>query len=143
MDFGGTPAQNATTPQAFATYVPNLDYDWTGDRYAYGRALTKNDGISGRFTGRLRPACTGVHEFEVYADDTANIWIGGERLSSVASYGTRYAARWLDSTLWYDFKVDWTENGGGSAIRLKWKPSCNAAMSYTAIPQANFQPTGD
>jgi hypothetical protein len=143
MDFGGTAAQNATTPQAFATYVPNLDYDWGADRYAYGRALTSSDGLSGRFTGRLKPACSGVHEFEVYADDTANIWIGGERLISVASYGTRYAARWLDSTLWYDFKVDWTENGGGSGIRLKWKPSCNAAVSYTAIPQANFQPSGD
>jgi hypothetical protein len=144
MEFGTTGIpQNATTPQGFATYVPNLDYDWGGDRFAYGRALTDSDSVSGRFTGRLKPACTGVHQFEVYADDTSKIWIGGERLIEQSSWGTRYAARWLDSALWYDFKVDWSDNGAGAGIRLKWKPSCNAALSYTAIPQANFQPTGD
>jgi hypothetical protein len=143
MDFGLSPPQNASTPQAFATYVPNLDWDWGGDRFAYGKAMTDADSISGRFTGRLQPACTGVHQFEVYADDTTNIWIGGERLISTDSWGTRYAARWLDSSLLYDFKVDWTENGGGAGIRLKWKPACNAAASYTVIPTANFKPTGD
>src|SRR5262249_40962240 len=64
MDFGGSSLPtNATTPQAYATYVPYLDYDWGGDRYSYGRALTDSDTMSGRFTGRLQPACSGVHEF--------------------------------------------------------------------------------
>jgi hypothetical protein len=144
MDFGaaGVP-QNATTPQAFATYVPNLDYDWSGERFAYGSAMTASESLSGRFSGRMKPACSGVHEFEIYADDTAKVWIGGERLIDQPSWGTRYAARWLDGTQWYDFKVDWTENGGGAGIALKWKPSCNGATTYTAIPQASFQPTGD
>jgi hypothetical protein len=142
MDFGGSaPAVNATTPQAYTTYVPNLDFDWGSDRMSYGRALTSSDTMSGRFTGRLKPGCTGIHEFEIYADDTANVWIGGERLIQQTSYGTRYAARWLDGSVNYDFKVDWTENGGGAGIRLRWKP-CGAA-SYAVIPQANFFPTGD
>lgn len=144
MDFGGALlASNATTPQAYQTYVPYLDFDWGSDRFSYGRALTSSDTMSGRFTGRLQPACTGVHEFEIYADDTTNIWIGGERLIQQTSYGTRYAARWLDSSLLYDFKVDWTENGGGAGIRVRWKPSCNGATSYKAIPGANFKPSGD
>ena len=142
MDFGGAAlGTNATTPQAFTTYVPNLDYDWGGDRYAYGRALTNSDTMSGRFTGRLKPGCTGMHEFEIFADDTTNIWIGGERLIQQNSWGTRYAARWLDAAVTYDFKVDWTEDGGGAGIRLRWKP-CGAA-AYVPVPQANFLPTGD
>jgi PA14 domain len=143
MDFGATPPSNAATPQAYQTFVPNVDFDWGGDRFSYGRALTSSDTLSGRFTGRLQPACTGVHEIEVFADDTANVWIGGERLVQQTGYGTKYAARWLDSALLYDFKVDWTENGGGSGIRLRWKPACSGATSYTVIPQANFRPTGD
>lgn len=143
MDFGATIPLNSTTPQAYKTYVPYLDYDFGNDRYSYGRALTSSDTMSGRFTGRLQPACTGMHEFEIYADDTANVWIGGERLLQQTSYGTKYAARWLDSAQLYDFKVGWTENGGGAGIRIRWKPACNGATSYTAIPQANFRPTGD
>ena len=144
MDFGGASLPtNATTPQAYSTYVPYLDYDWGGDRYSFGSALTSSDTMAGRFTGRLQPACTGLHEFEIYADDTTNIWIGGERLINQTSAGTRYAARWLDSSVLYDFKVDWTENGGGAGIRIRWKPACNGAAGYTAIPGANFRPTGD
>jgi len=143
MDFGGSSlAVNATTPQAYQTFVPSVDFDWGNDRFSYGRALTSSDTMSGRFTGRVQPACTGVTEFEVYADDTANVWIGGERLLQVSSYGTKYAARWLDSTQWYDFKVDWTENGGGAGIRIRWKP-CGSAGGYVVIPSANFKPTGD
>ncbi len=144
MDFGGSSnATNNTTPQAYKTYVPYLDYDWSGDRYSFGRALTSSDTMSGRFTGRLQPICTGMYEFEIYADDTSNVWIGGERLLQQTGNGTKYAARWLDSAVMYDFKVDWTENSGGAGIRVRWKPACNAATAYTAIPQANFRPTGD
>ncbi|HVY25116.1 MAG TPA: PA14 domain-containing protein [Polyangiaceae bacterium] len=144
MDFGGALlTNNSTTPQAYQTYVPYLDFDWSGERFSYGRALTNGDTMSGRFTGRLQPACTGVTEFEIFADDTVNIWIGGERLIQQTSWGTRYAARYLDAALLYDFKVDWTENGGGAGIRVRWKPSCNGATSYKAIPGANFKPTGD
>ncbi|MDF3064419.1 MAG: hypothetical protein K0R38_20 [Polyangiaceae bacterium] len=143
MGFGSGSMNNSTTPQAYQTFVPNVDFDFGSDRFSYGRALTNSDTLSGRFTGRMQPACTGVHEFEVYADDTANVWIGGERLLQQTSSGTKYAARWLDSALLYDFKVDWTENGGGSGIRVRWKPACNGATSYIAIPQANFRPTGD
>lgn len=143
MDFGGATAVNNTTPQAFKTYVNNVDFDWGNDRYAYGRALTSSDTMSGRFTGRLQPICSGVYEFEIYGDDTSNTWIGGERLLQQTSYGTKYAARYLDAATIYDFKVDWTENGGGAGIRIRWKPSCNGATSYTAIPKANFFPTGD
>jgi PA14 domain len=142
MDFGGSSlATNATTPQGYSTYIPNVDYDWGGDRFSYGRALTDSDTMSGRITGRLIPGCTGMHEFEIFADDTTNIWIGGERLIQQTSWGTRYAARWLDSALLYDFKIDWTENGGGAGIRVRWKPCASAA--YVPIPQANFLPTGD
>ena len=144
QDFGGSSvAVNNTTPQAYKTYVPYLDYDWTGDRYSYGRALTSSDTMSGRFTGRLQPLCTGMYEFEIYADDNTNVWIGGERLAQQTSSGTKYSARWLDSALMYDFKVDWTEGSGNAGIRVRWKPACNAATTYTAIPQANFRPTGD
>jgi PA14 domain len=143
MDFGGGSTSNSSTPQAYQTFVPNVDFDFGSDRFSYGRALTSSDTLSGRFTGRIQPACTGVHEFEVYADDTANVWIGGERLLQQPSYGTKYAARWLDSALLYDFKVDWTENGGGAGVRIRWKPSCNGATAYTVIPQASFRPTGD
>jgi hypothetical protein len=144
MDFGGSSlASNSTTPQAYTTYVPNLDFDWGNGRFSRGRALTSSDTLSGRFTGRLQPACTGVHEFEIYADDTASIWIGGERLLQQTGWGTTYAARWLDSALMYDFKVDWTENSSGSGMRVRWKPACNGATSYVAVPQANFRPTGD
>jgi hypothetical protein len=142
QDFGGASlASNSATPQAYSTYVPYLDYDWGNERYSYGRALTSSDSMSGRFTGRLQPGCTGIHEFEIYADDTSMIWIGGERLLNQTSYGTQYASRWLDAAQLYDFKVDWTEGGGGAGIRLRWKP-CGAA-SWVAIPQANFRPTGD
>lgn len=142
MDFGGALlGSGSTTPQAYATYVPYLDYDWGGDRYSYGRALTSSDTFSGRFTGRLKPACTGMHEFEIFADDTSMIWIGGERLLSQSSWGTKYAARWLNSALTYDFKAEFTENGGGAGLRVRWKP-CGAS-SYVAIPNANFLPSGD
>ncbi len=144
MDYGNAlVGVNSTTPQAYKTYVNNLDYDWGNDRYSYGRALTDSNTMSGRFTGRLQPVCTGMYEFEVVADDTTNIWIGGERLLRQTSAATRYAARYLDAATLYDFKVDWTENSGGAGIRLRWKPACNGAVAYTAIPQANFFPTGD
>jgi hypothetical protein len=144
MDYGGaTVPVNATTPQAYKTYVNNLDFDWVNDRLSYGRALTGSDTMSGRFTGRLKPVCTGMYEFEVFADDTTNIWIGNERLLQQTAWGTRYAARQLDAAVTYDFKVDWTENSGGSGMRIRWKPTCNGATAYTAIPQANFLPTGD
>ncbi len=143
MDFGATPGVNSATPQAYQTFVPSVDFDWGNDRFSYGRALTSSDTMSGRFTGRMQPACSGIHEFEVYADDTTNIWIGGERLLQTTSWGTKYAARWLDGALLYDFKVDWTENGGGAGVRIKWKPACNGATDYSVIPQANFRPTGD
>ncbi len=144
MDFGGASVPlNSSTPQAYKTYVPYLDYDWGSDRYSYGRALTASTTMAGRFTGRLQPVCTGMYEFEIFADDTTNIWIGGERLLQQTSSGTKYAARWLDSGVMYDFKVDWTQNAGGSGIRVRWKPACNGATAYTAIPQANFRPTGD
>lgn len=143
IDFGGSSlAVNATTPQAYQTFVPTVDFDWGGDRFSYGRALTSSDTLSARFTGRLQPACTGVTEFEIYADDGVSIWIGGERLVQFATYGTKYAARWLDSTLFYDFKVDYVENGSNSAVRIKWKP-CNSAGGYVVIPSASFRPTGD
>ena len=143
MDFGATPPQNSTTPQAWQTWVPNLDYTWGESRYSLGNVITDNDTLSGRFTGRLQPACTGVHEFEIVADDTAKVWIGSERLIDIPTFGTRYGARWLDSNVLYDFKVDWTENGGPSGIRVRWKPACNGALSYVTIPQANFRPSGD
>jgi hypothetical protein len=143
MDYGATAPSNSTTPQAYQTFVPTVDFDFGSDRFSYGRALTSSDTMSGRFTGRLQPACTGIHEIEVFADDTANVWIGGERLLQQTSYGTKYAARWLDSALLYDLKVDWTENGGGAGVRLRWKPACNGATAYAVIPQANLRPTGD
>jgi len=144
IDFGGTtlPA-NASTPQAYTTYVPNLDFDWGNNRHTYGRSLTNSDTWSGRFTGRLQPACTGVHELEVIANDTASLWIGAERVVRVTSTGTRTGVIWLDSAQLYDFKVDWTENTGGASIKARWKPACNGALAFTAIPSANFQPTGD
>jgi hypothetical protein len=144
QDFGGAGVPtNATTPQAYSTYVPYVDYAWGNDRYSYGRALTSSDSMSGRFTGRLQPACTGVHEFEIYADDTANVWIGGERLIRQTASGTQYAARWLDSAQLYDFKAEFTEGSGSAGISIRWKPACNGATSYVAIPQASFRPTGD
>jgi hypothetical protein len=144
MDFGGALlATNNTTPQAYTTYVPTLDYDWGGDRMSFGRALTSSDTMSGRFTGRIQPACTGIHEFEIWADDTAMLWIGSERVMRITSGATKYGAIWLDSNLLYDFKLDWTENGGSAGIRVRWKPSCNGATSYSVVPQANFRPTGD
>lgn len=144
QDFGGASlAVNSTTPQAYSTYVPNLDYEWGGDRHAYGRALSSSDTMSVRYTGRIQPACTGLHEFEVYVDDTAKIWIGGERLIDHTNAGTKYAARWLDGSQWYDFKADYTEGTGSAYMRLRWKPQCNAATTYSIIPQANFRPSGD
>lgn len=144
QDFGGaTVATSSTTPHAYSTYVPYIDYDWGSDRYSYGRGLTASEGLSARFTGRLQPACTGVHEFEVYADDTATVWIGGERVSTQSAAGTRTGARWLDASVLYDFKLDWTETTTNAAVRLKWKPACNSASSFSVIPQANFRPTGD
>lgn len=143
MTFGLESMQNSTTPQAYQTYVPSLDFDWGNDRISYGRALTSPDTMAGRFTGRLQPICSGVYEFEIYADDTTNIWIGGERLLQQTSWGTKYAARYLDAALLYDFKADWTENGGGAGIRMKWKAACNGDTAYNAIPAANFKPTGD
>jgi hypothetical protein len=143
-DFGGSSlTNNSTTPQAYTTYVPNIDYDWAGGRFSRGRGLTSSDTWSGRFSGRLQPACTGLHEFEITVDDIANVWIGGERLINVPGNSVKYAAMWLDSAHLYDFKLDFTENTGNASMKLKWKPACNGAAAYTAVPQANFVPTGD
>lgn len=144
-DFGGSSlTNNGTTPRAAQTYVPYIDFDWGADRFSYGRALTDSETWSARFTGRLLAACTGVHEFEIMADDSANVWIGGERLAQVSTFGTRYSARYLTGGSLYDFKLDFSELGGTGGIRVRWKPACNAAAtSYTAIPAANFRPTGD
>jgi hypothetical protein len=143
IDFGASVPTNATTPQGYQTYVPNLDYDWGDGRYSRGRALTSSDTWSGRFTGQIQPACTGVHELEVFADDYAALWIGAERVVHVPSYGTKTGAIWLDANLMYDFKLDWAENTGGAAVRLRWKPACSGALSFSVVPEANFRPSGD
>ncbi len=142
-DFGGpTFPSNATSPQGYQTYVKNLDFEWGNGRPNRGRGLTSSDTWSARFTGRLQPYCTGVHEFSVLADDGKKLWLNGERILSGTTWNkTEYGAMWLDSTLTYDFKLDYTEGSGGANLFVKWKPACDAgATTYVAIPEANFLP---
>jgi len=143
-DFGGsTIPANVANPQGYKTYVPNLNWDFGSGRLNYGTSITSNDTWAGRFTGRLIPACTGLHEFSIYADDTVKLWLNGERVALGTSSGTRTGAFWMDSTKTYDFKLDWSDTGSNSGIVASWRPACNSATMFSVIPQANFLPSGD
>jgi hypothetical protein len=143
IDYGTTSLVPGSTPQAYRTFVPNLDYSWSSARHSYGRALTDSDTWSARFTGRLQPACTGIHEIQLISDDGAYVWIGNERIVGGSTNSTRTGAIWLDAAKLYDFKAEWFDNTGGATMRVLWKPACNAAAAFVAIPEANFKPTGD
>jgi hypothetical protein len=143
-DFGGpTLPSNPTNPQGYGTFVPNIDWDFGTNRLNYGASITDSDNWSARFTGRLVPACKGVHEFQVYADDSARLWLNGQRVLRVTSFGTATGALWLDDAKTYDFKLDWHEATGGAGVVVSWKPTCKGATAFSVIPATSYLPTGD
>jgi hypothetical protein len=142
-DFGGSSlAINSLTPQAFNSFVPTVGADWAATRPSWGRSMTSSDTFSGRFTGRLKPSCSGIHEFQIIADDFATLWLAGQRVVS-ANTTAKSGAVYLDSATYYDFKLDYYETTTNAKVSLKWKPDCDASTLFVDIPTANLTPAGD
>ncbi len=126
-DFGGsTIAPNSVTPQGFNTFAPTIGGDWSSTRPSWGKSMTSGDTFSGRFTGRLKPSCSGIHEFQMLADNVGTLWLNGVRVVS-SSGSTKTSGLYLDSGSYYDLKLDYAEALSNASLSLKWKPDCDAS----------------
>ncbi|MDX2055984.1 MAG: PA14 domain-containing protein [Polyangiaceae bacterium] len=128
--------------KALTRIESTINTDWASGRPDYG-LITNNDNWSIRYTGQIQPPCSGVYEFQVDADDSMRLWIGPNRIVNKSSAGTGNGALYLQGGTRYDFKLDFEEGSGNAKALLTWKPNCQGAASFAAIPSAYLFPSGD
>jgi hypothetical protein len=135
-------AQNPTLQTSFTRYDPTIYADYGSGRTEFSQ-LTSSENLSTRWTGLLTAPCSGVYEFQTNGnvDDGGRLWLDQNRIANTWVYAAFYGATYLDAGD-HDFKFDWYEATGGSAVLLQWKVNCNSA-GWTSIPPSAFKPTGD
>ena len=135
-------AQNPTLQAAFTRNDPTIYADYGSGRTEFSQ-LTSSENLSTRWTGLLTAPCNGVYEFQTSGnvDDGGRLWLDQIRIANTWSAGAFYGATYLDAGD-HDFKFDWYEATGGSAVQLQWKVNCTSA-GWTSIPSSAFKPTGD
>jgi len=140
--FNANLAQNPTLQLGFTRYDSTIYANYGAGRTEFSQ-LTASDNLSARWTGLLTAPCSGVYEFQTNGnvDDGGRLWLDQTRVASTWSAAAFYGATYLDAGD-HDFKFDWYESTGNSAVQLQWKVNCNSA-GWAAIPQSAFKPTGD
>jgi len=140
--FNANLAPSPTLQASFTRYDPTIYANYGSGRTEFSQ-LTSSENLSTRWTGLLTAPCSGVYEFQTSGnvDDGGRLWLDQFRIANTWSAGAFYGATYLDAGD-HDFKFDWYEATGGSAVLLQWKVNCNAA-GWTSIPATAFKPTGD
>jgi YVTN family beta-propeller protein len=102
------------------------------------------DGFSARWTGKLLASTSGTHYFRTMVDDAVRLWVNGTLLyeNTVARPRTTSTSLPIELVAGqsYDFKMEYQELGGESAIFLTWLTP--GAPRYTAVPATSLSQVG-
>lgn len=130
--------KNFTAP-AIARLEPAINFEWGA---ASPDASIQPDTFSARLTGQLLARDTGVHSFFTTSDDGVRLWVNGQLVIDnwtphppTENTGTIS----LEAGKRYDVKLEYYEEGGGSTLRLEWKPP---AQPREVTPTAQLFPAG-
>lgn len=81
------------------------------------------DKFSIRWTGWLEPKESGRHRFCGYTDDGFRLWVGGKMIGEFwqdRPPRTTFCETELEAGKRHSIRMDWYENGGGTAASLYW-----------------------
>lgn len=84
----------------------------------------RSDGAAIRIVGKIKAPVTGKVRFDMVGDNGFNLMIGGETV--IYNWGTSYEKPvsgeiTLEKDKYYDFRIDYAEDWGGSNLHLRWK----------------------
>jgi beta-glucosidase len=115
-----------------------VDFDWG----AGSPAPTVNaDGFSVRWTGKIIPRKTGIHEIGVASDDGAKLWVNGTQLVDAwydQGTTTNTGTINLVAGIAYNITFEYYENGQNATARLVWlEPDGENTMLADAVQLAS------
>ena len=83
-------------------------------------------GVGAQIRGLIHLDKAGEYVFRLQSNDGVRLWIGGILMHTDPEI---HAARWspdmsyeVATPGWYDFKLDYYQRKGTSALRLEWTP---------------------
>jgi len=107
----------------------------TGDVLTADRPM----GVGAKIRGMIHLAQTGVYTFKVESNDGVRLHIGGIKLWTDPEIHSNRWSRPLEYEVteagWYDFKIDYYQRKGTSALQLTWVPP---AGSEETVPAEAF-----
>ncbi|MGD2206820.1 MAG: PA14 domain-containing protein [Anaerolineae bacterium] len=110
---------NLSGDPAYTTEETRVDYDWGNGRAADGMPP---DHFSVRWTGDWDFEA-GEYTFFAYADDGVRLWLDGDLLIDywMPGMGSHEAKRVIETAGRHLLKLEYFENTGEAAIRLRWR----------------------
>lgn len=126
--------QNLSTP-LFERTDATIDFNWAGGSPASSIAA---DTFSVRWTGKIEPLYSQVHQFRVTADDGVRLWINGQLLIDqwndhpATDY---YGSITLAAGFKYDLRIEYYENTGNAVMKLAWS---SGGQPFQAVPRSQL-----
>jgi hypothetical protein len=129
---GGVPPSNPFTSPINVSIIPYVDFGWGNGGPGNG---VGDNMFAARYVGEVMALYTEKYTFYAAADDGVRLWVNGTSLVNkwIDQSETEYSGTInLTRCQKYPIILEFYENGGGAAVRLKWSSS---SQTKEVIPQ--------
>jgi uncharacterized protein YjdB len=123
---------------ALSRIDPFIDFSYGDGSYAPDQPT---DHYSVRWTGQVVPLYSETYTFETSCDDGSRLWVNGKQLVNnwiVQGENPKTGTITLTEGVKYNIKMEYYENDGGAAARLRWS---SPSQTYEIIPQEQLYST--
>jgi len=127
------------TGRSFSGIDRKVNFDWGSGAPA---AFIGADTFSARWTGKVIPTSSGLHNFYTYGDDGVRLWVNGQQLVddwALHPAAERSGSITLTAGQPYDIRMEFYEREGSAVASLLWS---SPGVAKAPVPSEQLYPTG-